>query len=117
MMGARGVLRTLQGGRVAFHCPGCNEFHQVRVEGDQRPGWTFDGNYERPTFSPSVLVTGSQTEHDATGKWTGEWKLGPDGKPLPSICHSFVRAGRIEFLSDCTHALAGQTAEMTLPED
>ncbi len=30
------------------------------------------------------------------------------------LCHSFVRDGRIEFLGDCTHKLAGQTIE--LPE-
>ena len=30
-------------------------------------------------------------------------------------CHSFVRSGRIEFLSDSTHALAGQTVD--LPDD
>lgn len=34
----------------------------------------------------------------------------PDG--LPSRCHSFVRAGMIEFLSDCTHALRGQTVSI-----
>jgi len=27
-------------------------------------------------------------------------------------CHSFVRDGRIEFLSDCTHALKGQTVDL-----
>ena len=32
--------------------------------------------------------------------------------PTVTRCHSFVREGRIEFLSDCTHALAGQTVEL-----
>jgi hypothetical protein len=27
-------------------------------------------------------------------------------------CHSFVRAGRIEFLNDSTHALAGKTVDL-----
>lgn len=27
-------------------------------------------------------------------------------------CHSFVRDGRIEYLSDCRHELAGQTIDM-----
>lgn len=27
-------------------------------------------------------------------------------------CHSFVRDGQIEFLSDCTHALAGKTVSL-----
>lgn len=29
-----------------------------------------------------------------------------------NVCHSFVRAGKIEFLGDCTHALAGQTVAL-----
>lgn len=28
------------------------------------------------------------------------------------VCHSFVRAGKIEFLGDCTHALKGQTVPL-----
>lgn len=27
-------------------------------------------------------------------------------------CHSYVRNGHVEFLSDCTHELAGQTVEL-----
>jgi hypothetical protein len=32
----------------------------------------------------------------------------------PVVCHSFVTDGRIQFLEDCTHELAGQTVD--LPE-
>jgi hypothetical protein len=46
------VLRSLSGGGVAFWCPGCDEAHVIS------PAiWTWDGNVEAPTFSPSVLVT------------------------------------------------------------
>jgi len=46
---------------------------------------------DKPTFAPSLLCNG----HD------------------PALrCHSFVRDGRIEFLPDCQHALAGQTVEL-----
>lgn len=107
-MGARGVLRVAEGGRLLFWCPGCKEAHVVG------PNWSFDGNYERPTFAPSIKVTGSQIERDEHGKWTGEWVLGPDGKPLPQVCHSFVREGQIQFLGDCTHALAGQTVPLAV---
>lgn len=27
-------------------------------------------------------------------------------------CHSFVRDGKIEFLGDCTHEMAGTTIEL-----
>ncbi|MGN6235007.1 DUF6527 family protein [Dyella sp.] len=59
--------------------------------------WTFNGDMQRPTFSPSLNT----------------WWGGKDGIPLHR-CHSFIREGRIEFLPDSTHALAGQTVE--LPE-
>ncbi|MNR55162.1 hypothetical protein D3C85_1754830 [compost metagenome] len=28
---------------------------------------------------------------------------------VPTVCHSWVTDGKIQFLHDCTHALAGQT--------
>lgn len=35
----------------------------------------------------------------------------------PVCCHSYVKAGRWEFLGDCTHDLAGQTVPMVpLPD-
>ena len=68
-------------------CPGCEQLHPFRTRGSG-PVWTFDGNAEAPTFAPSMLVN----KHDP-----------------PSRCHSFVRAGQIQFLDDCFHSLAGQT--------
>lgn len=79
---------------VHFRCPGCDTFHTCR-------DWTWNGSEELPTLSPSVLVT-----YD--GKDAGE-----EGAP-PAICHSFVRDGRIQFLTDSTHKLAGMTVD--LPE-
>lgn len=96
------VLRSCVGDRVTFWCPGCNEAHVIRA----RPGganangfWGWDGNVDAPTFEPSILVT-----------YNGD-DAGRDGAP-PAICHSFVRAGQIRFLGDCTHALAGQTVPL-----
>jgi hypothetical protein len=104
-------LRSIEGG-YAFWCAGCGETHGVRVGVADRPCWTFDGNVDRPTFSPSILVTGLQSINDERGDWTGEYRRGPDGKPLKLTCHSFVTAGRMQFLADCTHALAGQTIDL-----
>lgn len=111
-MAARGVLRTIQGGRVAFMCPGCKELHQIRVEGEGRPLWGFNRDFDRPTFTPSVLVTGVQAEHDEKGEWSGEFVCDEAGNPLPLCCHSFVTDGQIQFLGDCTHELAGQTVPL-----
>lgn len=78
---------------LRFDCPGCNDIHMVRT-GEN--GWTWNGSVDTPTLAPSVLVQGPLNGN-------------PDGR-----CHSFVRGGRIEFLGDCTHALAGTTVD--LPE-
>lgn len=94
-------LQKLEGGKVAFKCPGCDQAHHVTVDGSR--GWTFNGDGDRPTFSPSVLVrTGSAVDPAFIDK---------PGDP-PTICHSFVTDGSIRFLDDCTHALAGQTVDL-----
>lgn len=95
------VLRSAEGGRLLFRCPGCAGLHQVAVGDGEGPRWGYNGNPERPTFTPSVMVTYPGAD------------AGVDGAP-PAICHSFVTDGRIQFLGDCTHALAGQTVD--LPE-
>jgi hypothetical protein len=74
-----------------FHCPACDKKHAVST-GPGRWGW--NGDAEKPTLTPSVKVTGG-------------------GDPN-YCCHSFVADGRIQFLGDCSHALAGQTVD--LPE-
>ena len=90
-----------------FHSPGCAGVHQVWTKTTRAGGgWTFNGDVDRPTFSPSVLVT--YDGPDADGK-----DAGFGGGP-PARCHSFVRDGHIQFLADCSHALAGQT--VPLPE-
>lgn len=46
-------------------------------------------------------------------------ELDADGfRAPPAVCHSFIRDGQIQFLSDCTHALAGQTVPLPAwPDD
>lgn len=94
-----------EGGRVLFWCPGCNEGHAISTD-----RWGFNGDLDRPTFTPSVLVQGVQWAADS-----GFRKSTHDVAPgEPTVCHSFVTDGRIQFLADCTHELAGQTVD--LPE-
>lgn len=116
-MAARGVLRTIEGGLFGFWCPGCEEMHVVNS------GWSFDGNFDAPTFASSVLVTGGH--YAVVGYKPGDpcwctWAVEHPDEPAPfkcKRCHSFVRAGRIEFLADSTHALAGQTVALqTMPD-
>jgi hypothetical protein len=81
---------TLYGVRV--DCPGCRRSHIVTV-----PPWTWNESVERPTFSPSLLCYENKRE---------------DGSIFSPRCHSFIRDGQIQFLSDCGHALAGQTVPL-----
>jgi hypothetical protein len=67
-------------------CPGCGNWHLF----DKR--WSFNGDLERPTFSPSMLVNANV--------------------PGAMRCHSFVTDGRIQFLGDCDHELKGQTIDL-----
>jgi hypothetical protein len=110
-MGQRGKLRTIEGDRLGFWCPGCEEMHVVTVPPHPQP-WGFNGNYDAPTFTPSVLVTGKAmpTDDEAARIMAGDTI-----ELKPVCCHSFVTDGRIQFLGDCTHRLAGQTVELPGP--
>ncbi len=69
-----------------FHCPGCGYGHRFEV-----PRWSWNGSLEKPTFSPSLLVNSHMPEQR---------------------CHLFMTKGRIQYLSDCHHRLAGQTVDV-----
>ena len=99
------VLAEAQPGHLAFQCPGCNYLHVLPTGAGPGARWTYNGNPAAPTFMPSVLVrTGSAVDP----KLAPEWE---EGDP-PLICHSFVTDGRIRFLEDSTHHLAGQTVDL-----
>lgn len=83
-------------------CPGCAASgfvsgHVLTTGAHLPTRWGFNGDAERPTFTPSLLCT-------------FEW--GEERRAV--VCHSFITDGRIQYLGDCTHALAGQTVD--LPE-
>jgi len=102
-------------GAVSFRCPGCKQTHAVGVGAGPGPRWDYNGDPAAPTFSPSVLVrSGHHVDGDQANCWCAYNAEHPDD-PDPFecvICHSFVTNGRIQFLSDCTHALAGQTVDL-----
>lgn len=107
-------IATNRGSGVCFWCPGCKEMHAVTTEVGASH-WSWDGNADAPTFSPSILVTSG---HHSPG-WEGPdcwctYNAKHERKSPFSCkrCHSFVRAGQIQFLGDCTHALAGQTVPL-----
>ncbi len=72
-----------------FECPGCGCGHWVRTHGPA-PVWSWNGDMDKPTFKPSLLVS-PHTDYQ---------------------CHSYVTDGKIRFLPDSYHALAGKTVEI-----
>ncbi|PFG17179.1 hypothetical protein ATK74_1742 [Propionicimonas paludicola] len=91
-------------------CPGCDDLHQIVYERTDRPGdvWQWGGSLDAPTISPSLLVHGHQ--------WAeGESFHKPNHQVAPgeaTTCHSFIKAGQWQFLTDSTHNLAGRTVPM-----
>lgn len=77
---------------VIIKCPGCGYSHAFTIK-DPNPRqdkWTWNNSIDKPTFSPSMLVS-------RQGKYQ---------------CHSFVKEGKIRFLGDCFHELKNQTIEL-----
>lgn len=114
-------LRKLEDGAVMFRCPGCGDNHMIYVEaptdGLQHAVWSFNGNGDRPTFTPSILVrSGHHAPHHKPGDscWCTYNVEHPDS-PAPfecRVCHSYITDGQIQYLSDCTHELAGKTVPL-----
>jgi hypothetical protein len=101
------VPEAITSNRWYILCPGCYEESKRRQPGNER-GWIldavhcfstevhqFNGDTEKPTLSPSLLMTYSYGEEKTR-----------------FCCHSFVKDGFIQFLGDCTHPLANQTVEL-----
>ena len=75
-------------------CPACDD--AVRIDNT----WGWNGDLDRPTFSPSILT-----------RWSVQ------GEIQDRVCHSFVTDGVWHYLADCTHEMAGQHVPMVdLPE-
>lgn len=86
-----------------FWCPGCQQPHSFRTEAtEEHPKWEFNGDLDKPTFSPSLLC------------FTTARKNGEEIQPpiRETLCHLFVRDGMIEYCGDSPHALAGKTVPM-----
>lgn len=89
------IIKTPSRGAFAIWCPACKEEHPF-----DKKRWEFNGDFDKPTFSPSMLI-----------------RIGPMPEDHPDagkihVCHSFVKEGNIQYLGDCTHAMAGQTIEL-----
>lgn len=107
-------MRLAEGNRLMYWCDGCRCLHTVQYGDGGGPRWTWNGDANNPTFSPSVLVrSGHYADHagmTAADCWICN---NPEESHFKcTICHTFVRDGRVEYLNDCTHHLAGQTVDL-----
>lgn len=82
---------------LAFICPGCiamvggSGLHLLPINTTSKsPAWTWNGNLEKPTLSPSILT----------------------GRGSDKICHCFLQDGVFHFLSDCNHELKDQYVDI-----
>lgn len=99
-----------------FFCPGCRCSHGVwTTKGLNGAIWGFNGNVEKPTFTPSLLITRPMWEPAVTEDNIAQWEKEPwEQKQVTHVCHSFVTDGMIQFLGDSTHELKGQTVPLPL---
>lgn len=95
-------LRNTEDG-VAHYCVACKGMHNFSVK---RPNylsqrWTWNENIIAPTFFPSMHIVVRDMR-----------------KPkFMQSCHYWLRSGRVEFLRDSTHSMAGITISLpVLPE-
>ncbi len=116
-------LRQSEDGKVLFRCPGCDAAHGINVGKGPGPRRGWNGSGDAPTFTPSVRVRGirapdgrevmtpaEEAEYDAIFAAGGSEAV--LASRFGTTCHTFVTDGRIQFLDDCSHKLAGQTVDL-----
>lgn len=73
----------------------------------KKPVWIFNGDFERPTFTPSLRQYYNRPE--SHGERAGE---------EVTTCHNIVTDGKIQFCSDSQHDLKNQTLDLQeIPSD
>lgn len=114
--------------RLQLKCP-AGHTHEVGTDwtplgverspyADEGGHWHFDGNLEAPTLSPSILMRQGHFCHEppVPGNCACDFtERFPEEDPWEwpcCRCHSFVKAGKIQFLADCSHELAGKTVDL-----
>lgn len=92
------IHKEYEGGshRYLFWCPGCSCLHCYNVNHPSGPNWKFDGNFEKPTFTPSLRYLG-----------------GPTG----TRCHFFVTNGIIDYCGDNPHSFNGQKVPLQVIDE
>lgn len=114
---AKVLLEENTAGHFYFICPGCKRRHAVWTVVPNKFQasycWSYNGNADKPTFMPSLLLQSDWWYPPVTEENLEEWKKNPwEQTKGKYVCHSFITDGRIQFLDDCTHELKGQTVDL-----
>ena len=90
-------IRDGGNGYLMHWCPGCKSLHLYMVNsGEPGRNWSYNGNHEKPSFSPSMLIN-----------------QGQPGK----TCHYFLTDGMLQYCSDTdAHGIKGTVPLPELPE-
>ena len=89
-------LRRVANG-YTHYCPGCDEAHILP------DGWEFNGDVNKPTFSPSFKHEGGRFR-----RTTGESEL--------FVCHYVLTDGILNYCPDSSHTLRGPVPLPELPD-
>lgn len=111
------ILQQINEYTLEFYCPGCKMMHCVYLKhpNNRQASWDWNMCSKSPTFSPSLLISGTARITDAE---RDTLMAGGTIDPRPYTCHFFIRDGQLQFLGDCTHDLKGKTLPMVdIPED
>lgn len=67
----------------------------IQLKGTRKgtPNWTWNGDIEKPTLKPSILI---ESQYAGIGYRS----------------HSWVNDGKVKYLNDCTHELKNKTVDL-----
>lgn len=86
---------------ISHWCPACEEVHVFTLHNSNGPHWSWDGNVDAPSFTPSMLIRVNTPDL-------------PHYQPnaASSVCHYILTAGIINYCADSTHAMSGQSVPL-----
>jgi hypothetical protein len=89
-------------GKYYFFCPGCAEYHSVSTTRPNANGTVFriSGTLQLPTVTPMI------------NRSIEKFNSSKHANNPAHVCNSFIVEGKIRFLENCTHALAGRQVDL-----
>jgi len=108
------VLLSNGDGNLVFFCKGCEAWHSLYIATDEGINrefeWKFNGDYEKPTFTPDVatVLPGRRGVYEENGTYDF-------GDVL--LCHAEITDGKIKYYESTTHHLSGKTVDLASIDD